>query len=474
MFPQVQHVLTQALLCLLLFCHCSFCGYNVYPKIRDYKIQGGDDPGLPLILTPLIQAGKIKEAQAACAMTPMKSNITSFAGFLTVDLTYNSNLFFMFFPAFKNNETAPVILWLQGGPGATSLYGLFAENGPFSIKKKHGLKLRPYTWVQDHNVIYIDNPVGTGFSFTSSDQGYDRNLDQVAGHLYSAIYQIFQLFPQFRKNDFFVTGESYAGKYIPAVSYAIHFGNQKPRALKINLKGFAIGNGLCDPEHMMQYGDYLYQIGLLDSNGRDLFHIKEQDIIRSIQQKKWRDAFNKFDALLNGDLTNGTSIFKTLTGYNFYFNYLYNQDYSTYGDMGRYLSQLNTKKNFHVGNATFHVDATKVEKYLLEDVMQSVKPKIEFLLNTNYKVLIYSGQLDIIVAFPLTENFVDALSWNGATDYKVAPRKQWFVGEELAGYSRQARNLNVLLVRNAGHMVPMDQPKWSVDFITRFTRGKPF
>jgi len=423
----------------------------------------------------MIEAGKIKEAQEACKMTPMKSNITSFAGFLTVDRKLNSNMYFIFFPAFQHNDTAPVLLWLQGGPGATSLYGLFAENGPFSVKKKHGLKLRPYTWVQDHNVIYIDNPVGTGFSFTDSDQGYVKNENQVGIHLYVALIQFFQLFPQYRKNDFFVTGESYAGKYVPAVSHTIHKNNQYAAAEnKINLKGFAIGNGLCDPEHMMQYGDYLYQIGLLDSNGRDLFRIKEQDILKSIQQQKWKDAFNKFDALLNGDLTNGTSIFKTLTGFSFYFNFLHNQDYSPYGDMGRYLSQTNIRKNLHVGNATFHVEAVEVEKHLLEDVMQSVKSNITVLLNAGYNVLIYNGQLDIIVAFPLTENFVDALNWNGANDYKVALRKQWYVGEELAGFSRKARNLNVVLVRNAGHMVPMDQPKWSVDLITRFTRGKPF
>ncbi|XP_054280674.1 venom serine carboxypeptidase-like [Macrosteles quadrilineatus] len=461
---------------LYFLCIANCCSglFHIYPKINDYPIQGGfgDDPGLPLILTPLIKAKKIQEARVACKMTPMKSNISSYAGFFTVDPAYNSNMFFWFFPAYQNNASAPVILWLQGGPGATSLYGLFAEHGPFSVKRKHGLKLREYTWTHDHNVIYIDNPVGTGFSFTNAD-GYVKNEAEVGKHLYSALYQFFTLFPEYQKNDFFVTGESYAGKYVPSTAYAIHNLN-KQAEIKINLKGVAIGNGLCDPEHMMQYGNYLYQIGLLDSNGRNLFLKKEQEIVKSIQQKNWKSAFNQFDALLNGDLTNGTSIFKTLTGFSFYFNYLYNQDYSTYGDMGRFLSNVNIRKNLHVGNATFHVEAVDVEKNLIEDIMQSVKPTIEFLLNANYRVLIYNGQLDIIVAFPLTENFVDALNWNGAQDYKVAQRKQWFVGKELAGYSRVARNLNVVLVRNAGHMVPMDQPKWSVDLISRFTRGKPF
>lgn len=69
-------------------------------------------------------------------------------------------MFFWYFPAQANSETAPVVLWLQGGPGASSLIGLFGENGPFSVKTKHGLKLRKYSWTVNHNVIYIDNPVG--------------------------------------------------------------------------------------------------------------------------------------------------------------------------------------------------------------------------------------------------------------------------------------------------------------------------
>uniref|UniRef100_A0A1B6FEW7 Carboxypeptidase n=1 Tax=Cuerna arida TaxID=1464854 RepID=A0A1B6FEW7_9HEMI len=446
-------------------------GFKVYPKVKEYKLKG--DPGLPLILTPLIEAGKIQEAQDACKMKPMKSNITSYAGFFTVDKKYNSNLFFWFFPAVEKNDTAPVVLWLQGGPGATSLFGLFTENGPFYVKKKRGLKLRQYTWITSHSVIYIDNPVGTGFSFTDNDLGYSKNEEDVGLNLYTALIQFFTLFPQFQNNEFFVTGESYAGKYVPAISYTIHTKNPSAK-LKINLKGLAIGNGLCDPENMLLYGDYLYQIGLLDSNGRDLFKSKENEVLSYIQQKKWKDAFASFDKLLNGDLTNGSSIFHDLTGFSFYFNYLHDKDDSPFGDMGKFLSYLVVRKNLHVGNATFHTESTEVEKNLLEDVMQSVRPWIETLLENNYRVLIYNGQLDIIVAFPLTEGFLNKLNWSGAAAYKTAPRKLWYVGDELAGYSRVAKGLTVLLVRNAGHMVPMDQPKWGVDLITRFTRNKPF
>lgn len=233
---------------------------NVYREINSEEVTG--DVGEPLYLTPLIRKKLIKEAQAAAVVNLSDfPNIRSYSGFLTVDKYFDSNLFFWFFPAAFNYSEAPVILWLQGGPGASSLFGLFAENGPFKVENSK-LAVREESWTNTHSVLYIDNPVGTGFSFTKG--GYAQNETKVGEHLYQALEQFFVLFPELQKNDFFVTGESYAGKYVPAVSHLIHQHNQK-RQFKINLKGLAIGNGFCDPEHQLRYGDYLYQLGLIDS-----------------------------------------------------------------------------------------------------------------------------------------------------------------------------------------------------------------
>lgn len=94
-----------------------------------------DDLGYPLILTPFIEQNKFIEAKVAAQvyLNGFK-NIKSFSGFFTVDKIYKSNLFFWFFPARKNYSSAPVIVWLQGGPGASALIGLFVENGPFNLK----------------------------------------------------------------------------------------------------------------------------------------------------------------------------------------------------------------------------------------------------------------------------------------------------------------------------------------------------
>ncbi|CAH1378645.1 unnamed protein product [Tenebrio molitor] len=444
---------------------------NVYGKIKQEEV--GDNPGLPLILTPFIEQGKIKQALTAAEVhfNGFKG-IKSYAGYFTVKKNFNSNMFFWFFPSQTDYANAPVVLWLQGGPGATSLIGLFTENGPFTVISQQGLKLRKYAWTESHSVIYIDNPVGTGFSFTDSD-GYCQNETQVGEDLYTALQQFFLLFPELQKNDFFVAGESYGGKYAPVIAYTIHQRNPDAK-VQINLKGISIGNGLIDPVNQLNYADYLYQIGLIDSNTQAMIHKIQQEGIDQIKNKDWAKAFQTFDDLLVGDLNNHSSLLKNITGFTIYFNYLYTVDPSSeliY--MEKYIRRDDVRAAIHVGNATFHVEDQEVKINLLAGIMQSVTPWVEELLD-NYRVLIYNGQVDIIGAYPMTVNSLQNLNFSAAAEYKTAQRYQWHVDDDLAGYVKQAGNLTEVLVRNAGHMVPTDQPKWAFDLISRFTRNKPF
>ncbi|KAL3269773.1 hypothetical protein HHI36_008833 [Cryptolaemus montrouzieri] len=450
---------------------CSFP--NFYPKMIQESIEIADDPGKPLILTPLIEENKIDDALTASEVhfNGFK-NKKSYSGYFTVNKPFNSNLFFWFFPAESDFENAPVVLWLQGGPGASSMIGLFGENGPFSVKTKKGLKLRQYSWTQTHSVIYIDSPVGTGFSFTDKD-GYAQNETQVGQDLYNALEQFFLLFPKLQANPFYVTGESYGGKYVPAISYTIHKNNPTGK-VKINLQGLAIGNGLSDPLNQLKYGDYLYQLGLIDTQALAQVKSYEDEGVKYIQNKEWVKAFQLFDNLLNGDQNNHTSYFKNVTGFDNYFNFLYPvAPDDELNLMANYLQRADVHAAIHVGDVPFLTENPLVEVNLVSDVMQSVAPWISELLS-NYRVLIYNGQLDIIVAYPLTENYLKNLQFNGADEYKTAQRYKWYVGTDLAGYVKQAGNLTEIMVRDAGHMVPHDQPKWAFDLISRFTRNKPF
>ena len=259
----MQHGCLVLLLCIELFSsHVQgHFGQSLYPKGQQTRLGPNDDPGEPLFLTPYLEQGKIDEARRLSAVELAPYKRQSFSGYLTVNKTLESNMFFWFFPAQNGSANAPVVLWLQGGPGATSLFGLFNEHGPIQVNDDGTLSERPITWNSMYHLLYIDNPVGTGYSFTSSDQGYARSQDDVGRDLYSALSQFFQIYTDYAPNPFYVTGESYAGKYVPTVGYRIHVENQNPQAkVKINLAGLSMGNGWTDPYRQYTYGPLLYQV----------------------------------------------------------------------------------------------------------------------------------------------------------------------------------------------------------------------
>ncbi|XP_029360895.1 putative serine carboxypeptidase CPVL isoform X2 [Echeneis naucrates] len=450
-------------------CSAFFCG-----KAHRVSALNGADPGSPLFLTPYLERGDIAEARKLSVVGDLPGpNVKSHAGYFTVNKKYNSNLFFWFFPTLMP-RTAPILLWLQGGPGGTSMFGLFVEHGPYVVYKNMTVDLRDYAWTTRYSVLYIDNPVGTGFSFTEDDRGFAQNQDDVGRDLYSALTQFFQMFPEYQTNDFYATGESYAGKYVPAISYYIHKNNPTAK-VKINFKGMAIGDGLCDPEVMLGgYGEFLYQTGMIDEHQKSYVVQQTDYAVELIQQQKWVEAFKVFDRLLNADIDPYPSFFENATGCTNYFNYMTCQEPEDQEYFSQFVTLPAVRRAIHVGNLTFH-DGSEVEKHLVQDVMKSIKPWLGVLMD-NYRVLIYSGQLDVIVAAPLTERFLPTVNWTGAAEYKTAPRYHWKVqpsDTEVAGYVRQVQEFFQVVIRGGGHILPYDQPARSFDMIDRFlsTRG---
>jgi len=186
-------------------------------------------------------------------------NLTSYAGFFTVDAEKASNMFFWFFPSLNGDEKAPLLIWLQGGPGASSMFSLFHEIGPYELSRnggKHGeihLGQRERSWNNRYSLLFIDNPVGAGFSFTGAADGYAKTEEEVAAHLLVLLSQFYLVFPAKAKVPLYLTGESYAGHYLPAFGNAIHQHNaalEPSSPTYIPLVGLAIGDGWIDPVRM--------------------------------------------------------------------------------------------------------------------------------------------------------------------------------------------------------------------------------
>lgn len=222
---------------------------------------------------------------------------------------------------------------------------------------------------------------------------------------------------------------------------------------KINLKGLAIGNGFIDPVNQVNYGDYFYQLGLVDSNGQEILKQYKEKIIDSIKIGDFETAAGLYDQLINGVIT-PTTVFQNLTGFANNLNYLRSEAeyFSTFDE---FMKTPEIRRAIHVGNNTFtdlfDGSALKAFNFLILDIMQTVAPWLSELLSY-YPIFMYNGQLDCLCPYPLTDNILKHLNFSGAGEFKTANRTIWHVGSKIAGYAKKAGNLTQILVRNAGRI----------------------
>jgi vitellogenic carboxypeptidase-like protein len=150
------------------------------------------------------------------------------------------------------------------------------------------------------------------------------------------------------------------------------------------------------------------------------------------------------------------------------YNILYEVEPQVGGDFYNFVELPEVRLAIHVGDQEFS-SGSDVYEYMVDDFMNTVRPWLEEIIE-NYRVLYYSGQMDVMVAYPLSVGLYNTLEFGAAQEYRNSKRVPWYVDGRLAGYLKSGGNFTEVLVRNAGHMVPTDQPVWALDLITRFTR----
>jgi len=181
----------------------------------------------------------------------------SFSGFAPLDDTNNSALFYWFFPntTANPNGEAPIVVFLGGGPGAASISSIFSENGPFRIVTNpdggSSINYAEDSWISHYNVLWLDNPVGAGYSYTDNSDGkhdYPHNEDEVAHAIWTAFQWFIKIHDEAANAKWYISGESYAGRYVPATAYWILNLNEqiaegKLEGHSIDLQGILVGDG---------------------------------------------------------------------------------------------------------------------------------------------------------------------------------------------------------------------------------------
>ena len=334
--------------------------------------------------------------------------------------------------------------------------GNFFELGPWRVNfhkaKSDPLLLEPNSgsWNRLFGLIFLDNPIGTGFSIASTPDEIPRDQHSVAKHLFAAITSFIEKNPSLKFRPIYITGESYAGKYVPAIGYyIINKNSELPESERVNLAGVAIGNGLTDP--IIQVGTHAvnaYFSGLINERQKSELEKAQWEAIELTKSKNWSEATSARTKVLQ--------LLRNMTGLATLFDFSkkvpYNSDLVT-----KFLQNKEVKKVLGANESiVFDECSDVVGEALSEDVMKSVKYMVEFLVKKS-KVLLYQGHFDLRDGVVSTEAWVKTMKWEGIGNFSLAERKVWKINGVLAGYVQKWGSLSNVVVLGAGHFVPADQ-----------------
>lgn len=393
-------------------------------------------------------------------------------------------LFYWFFESRSAPATDPLIVWLTGGPGCSSMLALLTENGPYKLSEQNELEINPNSWNTNANAIWIDQPVGTGYSYGSKflDPGVNGEA-QVAADLYAFLQGFLAANPKYAKAPFYITGESYAGHYIPAFGGHVNRMNaQVPQgAIHINLQGIAIGNGLVDPYYQYQeYANYAESMRLVTASEAAEMSKGVAPCVALIKQCETgqKSKSECLEALESCNLSEMLPF--QSTGLNVYDVRVKCQIpplcYNFTG-AGEFLNSAPVKTALGVPQSKKWQSCNRGAALGLTlggDWMRNFATDIPQMLANNITVLVYSGEDDFICNWYGGHKWTQNLQWPGQQAFQNAPNTTWHVNGQMAGTSVSAEGFTFLRVKDAGHMVPLNQPVNALNMLQRLFKNAPF
>jgi carboxypeptidase C (cathepsin A) len=427
-------------------------------------------------------------------------NVKQFSGYIEIE--QGSALFFWFFESRNNPETSPVTLWLNGGPGASSMFGIFHELGPCKMNIDGTTANNIHSFSESSNLLFVDQPVGTGFSFGNK---YVDSTKVAAQDLYNFLQLWFTEFPQYSELDFHIFGDSYGGHYVPVTAREIYEGNEliknnNTEGININLKSIMIGSGFINPVvHYESHPDLIENFELLEpqfiQSMRDTLPACVQLYNKCYETNSSEDcsAANAFCFLgYFGTFANNSG----LNMHDFRMPIETSTLWPPIADFSAFLNQeevktaIGAQKDFSYVNETVFLQFGLSGDTFEGGSTANTAPDIEFLLSNDIRVLLHYGDREMFINWAAGLKIADGLKWKNQQQFinsKVKLWKvkncsrskrmdfldnkrydQWSTRECEAGQVKQFNNLMFVKIFEAGHFNAFYQPEYVLDLYTKW------
>ncbi|KAJ7677035.1 serine carboxypeptidase [Mycena polygramma] len=378
------------------------------------------------------------------------------------DLTSKESIFFWYFAARTNASTAPLTLWFNGGPGSSSMIGLLQENGPCRIaNNSKSVTLNPYSWNNEANMLFIDQPVGVGFSHGTESVGTSQ---QAASDIWKFL-QIFladSRFSNLASNDLALWTESYGGHYGPIFANYFLTQNAAIKAgtatgVNLNLKILGVGNGLTDP--ISQYPGYISY-----ASANPYGPLVSASTIKSANSS-WSSS-NGCKAQITACGKGGSNsvcsnaqnycnneILSPLVGDHDVYYVLSGTDDAYPPDITSYLASIADDIGAEV---TWQMTNDDVYNNFADtgDWMRSALPALESVSDAGVRVLIYNGDADFIVNYQGVEDMLATMTSKSTAPLTKAKFQTYTVAGKTAGMFKTAGTFSYVRIAAAGHEVP--------------------
>ncbi|KAL0004887.1 hypothetical protein SO802_012448 [Lithocarpus litseifolius] len=414
-----------------------------------------------------------------------------YAGYVKLQPQHQKALFYWFFEAQEAPSHKPLVLWLNGGPGCSSVaYGAAQELGPFLVQL-NGIKLNlnKFSWNKVANILFLEAPVGVGFSYTNKSKDLHMLGDRVtADDSHAFLIGWFKRFPNFKSNDFYLAGESYAGHYVPQLANLIYERNKGAgKNLYINLNGFMIGNAVIndatDLSGMFEYAwsHAIISDKLYDDIGKECdFRSDNQtrncgNHIRGfLEAYSAIDIYNIYAPICLNSLSRTSPKLvvapRLITQHNLWHELPSGYDPCTEDYVEKYFNREDVQRALHANVTKLPYPYTTCSGVISgwNDSADTVLPIIRKLLNAGLRIWIYSGDTDGRVPVTSTRFSVNKLGLKIKEEWRA-----WFHKTQVAGWVQTYEGgLTLATVRGAGHQVPVFAPHQSLSLFTHFLSSK--